>query len=84
MDIKQLVFLDECSINCYTRLYGWGDKHAKVEEYVPDVRFERTSILSALRLSGVNAQVSFKGTLNGEFFGLYVKYVLAPMLNEGM
>jgi transposase len=66
-----------------TRLYGWGEKHARVEDYVPDARFERTSVLSAVRLSGVNAQVSFKGSLNGDIFALYVKYVLAPTLNAG-
>jgi hypothetical protein len=80
----QLVFLDECSINlALTRLYGWGDKHSRVEDYVPDARFERTSIISAVRLSGVNTPITFKGTLNGELFGLYVKYVLAPTLNAG-
>ena len=52
-------------------------------DYVPDSRFERISILAAVRLSGVNAQVSFKGALNGDIFGLYVKYVLAPTLNAG-
>jgi transposase len=66
-----------------TRLRGWGEKHARVEDYVPDARFERTSILATVRLSGVNAPVTFKGTLNGEVFGLYVKYVLAPTLCEG-
>jgi transposase len=54
-----------------------------VNDYVPDARFERASILAAVRLSGVNAQASFKGALNGDLFGLYVKYVLAPILNAG-
>jgi transposase len=31
----------------------------------------------------VNAPVTFKGTLNGDIFGLYVKYVLAPTLSVG-
>ena len=66
-----------------TRLYGWGDKHDRVEDYVPDARFERTSIISTVRLSGVNAPVTFKGTLNGDLFALYVRYVLAPTLNVG-
>ena len=82
--MEQLVFLDECGINlAMTRLYGWGERHVRVEDYVPDARFERMSVLSAVRLSGVNAQVSFSGSLNGELFSLYVKYVLAPTLNVG-
>jgi transposase len=36
-----------------------------------------------VRLSGVDASVSFKGALNGDIFALYVKYVLAPTLNAG-
>jgi transposase len=84
LEIGQLVFLDEASINCaMTRLRGWGEKHARVEDYVPDARFERTSILATVRLSGVNAPITFKGTLNGDVFALYVKYVLAPTLNTG-
>jgi transposase len=54
-----------------------------VEDYVPDARFGRTSIIAAVRLSGVTAPVTFKGTLNGEVFALYVKYVLAPTLSVG-
>ena len=84
LEIGQIVFLDEASINCaMTRLRGWGEKHARVEDYVPDARFERTSILATVRLSGVNAPITFKGTLNGDIFALYVKYVLAPTLNVG-
>jgi len=54
-----------------------------VEDYVSDARFERTSILAVVRLSGINAPVTFSGTLNGDIFALYVKYVLAPTLGEG-
>jgi transposase len=52
-------------------------------DYVPDARFERTSILATVRLLGVNAPITFKGTLNGDIFALYVKYVLAPTLSGG-
>ena len=84
LEVGQLVFLDECGVNlALTRLYGWGEKHVRVEDYVPDARFERSSVLSAMRLSGVEASVSFKGALNGDIFALYVKYVLAPTLNAG-
>ncbi|MDR1992707.1 MAG: hypothetical protein LBQ98_04300 [Nitrososphaerota archaeon] len=60
--IDKLVFLDESSINLgLIRLYGWGDKHARVEEYVPDVWFARTLVISVLRLSGVCASLMFRG-----------------------
>jgi hypothetical protein len=84
LGVDKLIFLDEVSINCaMTRLRGWGEKHSRVVDYVSDSRFERTSILAAVRLLGVNAQVSFKGVLNGDLFGLYVKCVLAPILGVG-
>ena len=56
-----------------TRLRGWGEKHCRAVNYVSDACFERTFVLVAARLSGVSAQVSFKGALNGDIFGLYVK-----------
>jgi transposase len=66
-----------------TRLCGWGEKHCRVVDYVSGARFERASILAVVRLSGLSAQVSFKGVLNGDIFALYVKYVLAHTLNVG-
>jgi len=73
LEVGQLVFLDECGVNlALTRLYGWGEKHVRVEDYVPDARFERSSVLSAMRLSGVEAFVLFSGALNGDVFALYV------------
>ena len=84
LDIDKLKFLDESSINCgMTRLYGRAPTNERVNDYVPDVRFERTSIIGTLGLSGVDATMMFKGTLNGDFFGGYVEYVLAPTISPG-
>ena len=66
-----------------TRLYGRALSNERVVEYVPDVRFERTSIISVLGLDGVTAPMTFKGTLNGDLFGGYVEHVLAPTLSPG-
>ena len=77
-------FLDETSINLgMTRLYGRALTADRVTEYVPDVRFERTSIISVLGLSGIAAPMTFKGTLDGDLFAGYVEYVLAPTLAPG-
>ena len=84
LDINKLYFLDESSVNLgMTRLYGWGKKNERVEDYVPDVRFERTSIISTLSLGGINAPMTFKGTLDADLFREYVKQVLAPSLQGG-
>jgi transposase len=66
-----------------TRLYGRAPTNERVNDYVPDVRFERTSIISTLSLNGVNAPMMFKGTLDGDFFAGYVEHVLTPTLSPG-
>ena len=84
LDVHKLRFLDESSVNAgMTRLYGRAPTNERVNDYVPDVRFERTSIIATLGLNGVDAPMMFKGTLNGDFFAGYVEYVLAPTLSPG-
>ena len=66
-----------------TRLYGRAFKSKRVNDYTPDIRFERTSIISSIRLDGTQSPFMFKGTLNGDVFTVYVKKILAPKLREG-
>jgi len=66
-----------------TRLYGRARTNERVKDYTPDVRFERTSIISTIALDGNSAPMIFKGTLTGNLFGAYVKEFLAPTLKEG-
>jgi transposase len=66
-----------------TRLYGRAPSNERVNDYVPDVRFERTSLMGAMGLSGIIAPLTYKGTLNGEFFSVYVKECLAPAMKTG-
>ena len=84
LDIDRLVFLDESGVNLgMTRLYGWGEKSERVVDFVPDVRFQRLSLISTLRRSGINAPMVFEGSLNGDFFKAYVGQALAPTLRAG-
>jgi len=84
MDIDKLVFLDESGINTgLTRLYGRGSSDERVVDYVPDVRFERTSILSSIRANGDMVPLVFEGALNGDLFKEYIAQCLAPTLNPG-
>ncbi|MDR2699363.1 MAG: transposase [Nitrososphaerota archaeon] len=64
-------------------LYGWGEKSDRAADYVLDMRFKRESLIATLSLEGINAPMTYKGTLNGDLFGFYVVNVLAPTLNEG-
>jgi len=84
MDPNKLHFLDESSVNCaMTRLYGRAKGKARVNDYVPDVRFKRTSVISTIRLNGGKAPHAFKGTLNGERFAEYIKTILLPTMQAG-
>jgi transposase len=81
---KNLYFLDESGIYCgMVPTYAWGKKSERVNDYVPDIRFKKTSIIGVLGMNGLKAKSVFKGTLNGERFGEYVKNILAPELKEG-
>jgi len=66
-----------------TRLYGRAFSHERVNDYVPDVRFERTSVIGALGANGIVAPLSYKGTLTGAFFSEYIKTTLTPALSKG-
>jgi len=75
------VSLDESSVNlAYTRLYGRAPLNERVCEGVKDVRFERQSILSTIRLNGAMCPIVFEGTLNKELFAEYLKTCLKPTL----
>ena len=84
MNPEDLVFLDESGINLgMTRLYGRSKGKARVNDYVPDVRFERTSIISTIRLNGDCVPMTYRGALNAEVFKAYIERFLAPTLKPG-
>jgi transposase len=84
MDLPNTYWLDESGTNCgMTRLYGRAFSNERINDYVPDVRFERTSVIAVLGLNGIIAPMVYKGAMNGEFFGGYVEQILAPALKKG-
>ena len=84
MEIDKLVFLDESGTNTgMTRLYGRAPSDDRVVDYTPDVRFERTSILSSVRTNGDMVPMVYEGALNGDLFKAYIVQFLVPTLREG-
>jgi len=63
-----------------TRLYGRAFGGERVHDYVPDVRFERYSILSTIAVNGDMIPLIFSGTLNGELFKKYISQFVVPKL----
>ena len=66
-----------------TRLYGRAATNERINDYVPDVRFQRLSILSTVRLDGTQVPFIFNGSLNSELFKEYIEKFLAPALSSG-
>jgi len=66
-----------------TRLYGWSLRGKRIEEYVPDVRFERTSVIAAIGLEGYIAPWTYKNTLNGNLWTVPIKDILTPEMKAG-
>jgi len=84
MEIGKLVFLDETGTNTgMTRFYGRAPSSERIFDYIPDVRYERTSLLSSFRINGDIVPLLYEGTLNGEFFKEYITKCLVPTLSEG-
>jgi transposase len=82
--LDKLVFLDESGVNlAQTRLYGRAPTNERVNDYVPDARFERKSILVSVKLNGQMSSLLFSGSLNGMLFIEYIKQFLSQILNPG-
>lgn len=83
MDINNTYFLDEMGVNCgMTPLYGRAKTNERIYEYVPDVRFERTSVIGALGKNGIIAPFAYKGTLNGDVFKAYIEAQLSKIMKK--
>jgi transposase len=66
----------------YNRLYGRALKHERIKQGAKDVRFQRQSILSTIRLNGEQCPLVFSGTLNKELFAEYIEQNLRFCLDE--
>ena len=83
IDASKLVSLDESSVNlAYSRDYGRALSNERIKEGRKDVRFERQSVLSTVRLNGEMCPLVFEGTLNKELFAQYIKTQLKPTLAD--
>ena len=82
--LKRPVFIDESGVNLsQTRLYGRAPSNERVNDYVPDARFERKSILAAIKLNGQMTPLLFNGTLTGKLFIQYIRQFLSQIINKG-
>lgn len=81
---QKMIFLDETGAKTnMTRLYGRSFKGARCFDHAPDGRWERTTILSALKYDGDTCSVIFDGAINRKMYDAYVEKFLAPILKSG-
>jgi len=80
-----LIFLDEFGIHlAMTRTHARapiGQRALVSEPFNPGTKL---SVISALRLGGVEAPMMIEGAFNSEIFDLYVEQMLLPGLRAGM
>lgn len=65
------------------RRYGRSYRGSRCHDSAPDGRWERTSILSALREDGETFSLVFNGALDRQIYDIYIEKVLAPELAPG-
>lgn len=83
-DINHLVFIDETGVKTnMTRLYGRALAGQRCFDTAPDGRWERTTLLSALRVTGGTQSIVFDGALDGKIYEAYIKKFLLPFLKRG-
>ena len=78
------MFLDESGVRTdLVRRYGRGQRGERVVDHAPDSRWHTTTVLAALRVTGLTAPAVFDGPIDGVSFLAYIEQVLAPTLRPG-
>ena len=78
------MFLDESGGRTdLVRRYGCGHRGERVVDHAPDRCWHTTTLLAALRVTGLTAPAVFDGPIDGVSFLAYIEHVLAPTLRPG-
>jgi len=84
LDPARLVFIDETwAKDNMARLYGRAGRGRRLLDKVPLARWDTTTFVGALRLTGMTAPFVLEGAINGAWFLAYVEQVLCPSLQPG-
>ena len=84
LDPKRLVFLDETAVSRpLGPVFGWGPSHCRVEGHRPINRRETTTVIGAIRQTGVVAMRSLRGGMKKVDFVAFIAKVLSCLLAPG-
>jgi transposase len=81
---EMFVFVDEThSTITMTRRYARAPRHERAVGQVPRNHGTPTTLLAALGIEGLRAEMTLPGAVNREAFAVYVREVLVPVLLPG-
>ncbi len=84
LDPERLVFLDETGTSTkMARLRGRAPRGERCRAPLPHGHWKTTTLVGALRLSGVTAPMTLDGAMHAAAFVAYVEQGLAPTLRPG-
>ena len=83
-DVAHLVCLDETGITTnLRRRYGRAPRGARVHDHAPCGRWQTSTFLAAVLVTGLTAPGVFDGAIDGESFRAYIDQILVPTLQPG-
>lgn len=84
IDPSRLVFIDESGAKTnMTPAYGRSFDGERLVDHAPHGHYRLTSVIGALRLSGVGACMTLDAAVDADCFEAYVERFLAPSLGPG-
>jgi transposase len=83
-DPARLVFLDETGVTTnLLRRYGRGPRGDRVGDHAPMARWQTSTFIAGLRVTGLTAPGVIDGAMDGDSFLAYVAQILVPTLAPG-
>ena len=83
-DPAHLVFLDETGVTTnLLRRDGRAVRGARVHDHTPGGRWQTSTFLAALRVTGLTAPGVFDGAIDGASFLAYIEQILVPTPQPG-
>ena len=82
-DVKSLVFIDESGVqNNMTRFYGRVIGGVRLNEPVPGITWDTTTMISSIRYNGTVTAMTITGATDAIAFEIYIKKVLCPTIGK--